>query len=151
MVSSERAVWALFIGGALIYPVSVAMDKLLGCRGKHDSANPMGSLALASTFWLIFCLPITYVVSTVNISWFFPSMLLVIGGRYLTFAVIFGLRIYWVLGLSLVGAAYFLVKSGSSPTLGAFVGSVIEFLFSVFIFILAIKAKSNQGHESIGA
>ena len=151
MVSATSAVWALFIGGALIHPISVMMDKLLGRRGKHDPTNPLGPLALATTFWLIFCLPIAYVVSTVNLSWFFPSMLLVIGGRYLTFAVVFGLQIYWALGASLAAAAYFLVKSSASPTLGAFAGSAIEIVFSVILFLMAIRAKSNNEHGRIGA
>jgi hypothetical protein len=36
-----------------------------------------------------------------NLSWFFPAMLMVIGGRYLSFAVVYGLRTYWALGASL--------------------------------------------------
>lgn len=151
MVSATSAVWALFIGGALIHPISVMMDKLLGRRGKHDPKNPLGPLAIASTLWLIFCLPIAYVVSTVNLSWFFPSMLVVIGGRYLTFAVVFGLKVYWVLGGSLAAAAYLLVKSGASPTLGAFTGSVIEFMFSVILFLMAIRANPSNGRPGIDA
>lgn len=144
MVSSEKAVWALFIGGMFIFPISVVMDKLLGCRGKHDPENPMGTLAAASTFWLIFCLPLAYVVATANIAWFFPSMLMVIGGRYLTFAVVFGMRIYGILGFSLALAGCLLVMSAASPTLGAFVGSGIEFLFAIMIFRMARRAISNK-------
>lgn len=151
MVSATSAVWALFIGGALIHPVAVVMDKLLGCRGKHDPKNPLGPLALASTFWLIFCLPIAYVVSTVNVAWFFPAMLLVIGGRYLTFAVLFGLKFYWVLGVALAVAAYLLVRSGASPTLGAFAGSAIEIIFSVVLFLMAIRAKPDNERRGVGA
>lgn len=150
-ISASNAVWALFIGGALISPISVMMDKLLGCRGKHDPENPLGPLALASTFWLIFCLPMAFVVSTVNLSWFFPSMLLVIGGRYLTFAVVFGRQTYWALGVSLALAAYLLVKSDASPTVGAFAGSLIELMFSVVLFALAIRAKPSSARRGIGA
>ncbi len=151
LVSPANAVWALFIGGALIYPVSVMMDKLLGRGGKHDPSNPLGFLAMANTFWLIFCLPIAYAVSTANLAWFFPAMLLVIGGRYLTFATLFGLRTYWVLGICLAVAAWLLVQSGASPTLGAFTGSAIEFIFAISLFVMANKANRqsiDQGVES---
>jgi hypothetical protein len=143
MVSSEYAVWTLFIGGALIHPLAIVLDKLLGVSGKHDPDNPLGSLAIATTFWLIFCLPIAYVVSTVNPSWFFPAMLLVIGGRYLTFATLFGLRTYWVLGLALAAVAYFLVSMGASPTLGAFMGAAVEIAFAVALFVMASKSKQE--------
>ena len=137
LVSATNAVWALFIGGALIHPVAVAMDKLLGRRGKHDTDNPLGPLAFASTIWLIFCLPIAYAVSTLNLSWFFPAMLMVIGGRYLTFATVFGLKTYWALGGTLAVAAYLLVRNDASPTLGAFAGSAIEFVFAAVLFVMA--------------
>ena len=149
--SAANAVWALFIGGALIHPVSVLMDKLLGRRGKHDPKNPLSPLALASTLWLIFCLPVAYVVSTANLSWFFPAMLLVIGGRYLTFAVVFGLQIYWALGLSLATAAFLLVKINASPTLGAFTGSAIELVFSASLFLMAIRERTDHEHGSVGS
>ncbi len=137
--SPERAVWALFIGGALIYPISVVLDKLLGRRGSTEPGNPLASLAMATTLWLIFSLPIAYVVFTVNPGWFFPAMLLVIGGRYLCFATIFGARIYWILGGSLVAAAYLLFKIDASPALGAFTGSALEIVFSPVIFWMAIR------------
>ena len=150
MVSAKSAVWALFIGGALIFPISVVLDKLLGRRGNHDPKNPLGALAWANTFWLIFCLPIAYVVSMVNMSWFFPAMLLVIGGRYLTFGVLFGLRTYWVFGWCLAVAAYLLYKIGASATLGAFTGSGIELIFAVIFFAMAIKEEPTSERGGAG-
>ncbi len=59
--------------------------KALGRSGKHSPSNPLGSLALATTFWLILSCLLAYAVSLCRIAWFFPAMLLAIGGRYLTF------------------------------------------------------------------
>jgi hypothetical protein len=53
---------------------------------------------------MILSLPLACVASTVNIDWFFPSMLLVIGGRYLTFATIYGTRAYWVFGAAILAS-----------------------------------------------
>lgn len=131
----QQAVWALLIGGMAIHPVATVICRLLGSSGSPSKGNPLGTLAWASTLWLIFSLPVAYVVSLYRIEWFFPAMLLVIGGRYLTFNTLFGIRVYWVLGLSLAAAGYLLGRSLASPTAGAFVGASIELVFAVFILI----------------
>ena len=134
-VSPERGMWALFIGGMLIHPVSVLICKLLGSAGAHSKDNPLGSLAWASTIWLIFSLPLAYGVALYRIEWFFPAMLLVIGGRYLVFASLFGMPLYWRLGLSLAVAAYLLFRTAASPTVSAFVGAGIEALFAGVVLV----------------
>ena len=131
--SPQQAVWVLFIGGMTIHPVATVICKLLGSSGKHSKGNSLGTLAWASTLWLIFSLPLAYVVSLYRIEWFFPAMLLVIGGRYLTFNILFGMRVYWLLGLSLAAAGYLLGKSLASPTISAFAGAAVEAVFAVFI------------------
>lgn len=133
-VSAERAIWVLFIGAVFIYPVSVLFCRVVGRSGKHTAGNLVAGLAMASTFWLIFCLPLAYAVSLLHIEWFFPAMLLVIGGRYLTFATIYGTRIYWICGLALAAAGYALGSGHASPALGAFAGAAIEALFAAYIF-----------------
>lgn len=135
LYSSERAVWVLFIGGMFIHPVSVLLNKALGRPGQHARGNPFGALALASTFWLILSLPLAYSVSLLRIDWFFPAMLFVIGGRYLTFSTIFGLRIYWLCGGALALAAYVLVRLQASPGVGSVTGAAIEAVFAIAIML----------------
>src|SRR5690625_5921870 len=115
--SPERAVWVLLIAGMLIFPVGLLLCRLLGASGAHSKGNPLGQLAGASTFWLIFSLPLAYVVGLSNAAWFFSAMLLVIGGRYLVFATIYGMRLCWVLvlALALAGALGALLRG--SPAL----------------------------------
>ncbi|MEQ1518227.1 MAG: hypothetical protein ABL931_17235, partial [Usitatibacteraceae bacterium] len=139
-VSASHAVLALFAGGMLIHPVGVVLCKILGRSGKHAKTNPLGALALESTGWLILCLPITYAVSVFNIGWFFPAMLLVIGGRYLTFRTLFGLRIYWVCGAALALTGYVLAASKSPPHIAAFAGAAVEAVFAAGIILTAKRA-----------
>lgn len=136
-ISASTAVLTLFAGGMLIHPVGVVLCKAFGRSGKHDRANPLGALALESTGWLILCLPITYAVSQFNIRWFFPAMLLVIGGRYFTFRTLFGLRIYWACGATLALAGYLLAASKSSPHVAAFSGAAVELAFAAAIVVMA--------------
>jgi len=130
----ERAVWTLFVGGMLIHPVGVVIAKILGRPGNHSKGNPLGSLAWASTLWLIFSLPLAYGVSLLRIEWFFPAMLFVIGGRYLVFSSLFGMRTYWACGLVLAGAGYLLGRSAAYPANSALAGFLIEVLFAAVLF-----------------
>lgn len=136
-VSPEHAVWALFVGGMFIHPVAVLLTKALGRPGAHSKGNPFGTLALASTFWLILSLPLAYCTSLLHIEWFFPAMLCVIGGRYLVFSTMFGVRVYWFCGGALALAGYVLVKAHAPPQLGAFTGAAIEAGFAIAIFVSA--------------
>lgn len=132
-----RAIWTLFIGGMLIHPVSLVLCKLLGRSGKHTAGNPLGSLAMATTFWMILSLPLAYAASLVRIEWFFPAMLFVIGGRYLTFATIYGMRVYWICGAALAFAGWLLARASVAPELAAVAGSAIEAGFACAIFFIA--------------
>jgi hypothetical protein len=144
LVSSERAIWTLFIGGMLIHPISVLLTKAIGRPASVKRANPFGALALATTFWLILSCPLAYSVSLLRIEWFFPAMLFVIGGRYLTFSTIFGARIYWVCGAALALAGYILARANASPEFGAFAGAAIEAAFAICIFASAHREVRAQ-------
>lgn len=128
--SAQNAVWALLVGGMLIHPVAVLICKLLGARGAHSKGNPLGQLAGASTAWLIFCLPLAYALGQQELGWFFPAMLLIIGGRYLVFATVYGMRLYWALGLVLAAAGFVLGYLAAPAHVAAVTGAAIEAAFA---------------------
>lgn len=149
-LSAAQAVWTLLIGGMFIHPAAVVLNKVLGRSGKHNPSNPLGSLAMASTFWMIMCLLLAYGVSMIRIEWFFPAVLLIIGGRYMTFATMYGMRVYWVMGVALALAAYPLFASNASPATGALAGGAIEVAFAVAIFLMSGRtARSAAGAAGI--
>jgi len=137
--SNQAAVLALFGGGALIFPISVLICKALGRSGKHGKGNPLGASALEGTGWFILCLPLAYGVFLANPRWFFPAMLLVIGGRYLSFKTLYGLRLYWACGATLALAAYALAAANAAPSTGAFSGAAIEFGFALAMAMLRTR------------
>jgi hypothetical protein len=148
VASPEQAVWVLFVGGALIHPISILLCKAFGHSGKHAPGNPLAPLAFASTLWMIFCLPLVYGVSLLRIDWFFPAMLLVIGGRYLTFSLLFGVRLYWVLGLALAVSGYLLGRAGVVPAWSGFSGAAIELVFATVILVSALReARANNSFK----
>lgn len=129
--SPERAIWVLLIGGMLIYPLGLLLCRVLGASGSHTKGNPFGQLAGASTFWLIFSLPLAYVLGLYQPAWFFSAMLVVIGGRYLVFATIYGMRLYWGLGLALAAAGFVLMTLRLPAVVIAAAGAAIEFGFGI--------------------
>lgn len=148
VASPKQAIWVLFIGGALIHPVSTLLCKALGHSGKHSPGNPLAPLAFATTLWMIFCLPLVYGASLLRIEWFFPAMLLVIGGRYLTFSLLFAMRLYWVVGLTLAGSGYLLGRATVVPAWSGFSGAAIEAVFATVILIASQReARANNSFK----
>jgi hypothetical protein len=135
-ISPQHAVWALFVGGMLIHPVGLLIATAMGSRGDFTKGNPLGGLAFANTAWLIFSLPLAYAVSLQHIEWFFPAMLLIIGGRYLTFATLFGMRLYWALGLALAGIGFWSGIRLVDPAVVALAGAATELAFAALAFAL---------------
>jgi len=133
-VSNETGVYALLLGGALIFPLSVLLTKSLGRRGSHDADNPLGRLASEGTFWMLAGIAVAFGISALRIEWFFPAMLLTIGGRYLTFQTIYGLRLYWVLGAILCALGVLLALLRAPPHVAALAGGAIEIAFAALVW-----------------
>jgi hypothetical protein len=133
-VSEKYSVFALLIGGALIHPSSLVVTKWLGHNGAHTPGNALARLAGEATFWLLAGIAIAYVIQTVHLAWFFPAMLLIIGSRYLTFQTLYGLRIYWILGVTLCAVGFALAALRAPASFVALGGASIEIIFAVLIF-----------------
>ncbi|XSG76875.1 DUF7010 family protein [Herpetosiphon llansteffanensis] len=146
--SAERAIIVLLVGGMLIYPVSIVICKILGARGTHTKGNPLGLLAGASTFWLVFCMPLAYGLGREQPAWFFSAMLIVIGGRYLVFATLYGMRLYWILGLALAAAAIGLVFLSAAASIAVSAGALIELGFAISCFVYHRQSLRSLAEEN---
>jgi hypothetical protein len=133
--SPKQAVLTLLIGGVCIYPMSVVFNKILGASGTHASNNPLSHLAMEGTIFMIMCLPLAYALSFQKVEWFFQGMLIIIGGRYLTFATLYGTRLYWLLGMGLAVAAWLLFTMKASSSVSILVGAAIEITFGLVLLI----------------
>jgi hypothetical protein len=143
MSTEQTSVIVFFLGGMLIHPLGIVLCKALGRSGKHTKGNPLSHLALESTFLLFIGLFIAYVVLQVRPNWFFPIMILIIGGRYLVFSSIYGMRMYWILGAILILSGFGGFLFNTPFHLIALVGGIIELLFSFSILYLE-KSKVNS-------
>lgn len=133
--ATKYAIWTLLIGGMFIHPLSILLSKVFGQSGSHSKDNPLGKLAMEGTILMLMCIPLAFGLSLQHPEWFFQGMLLIIGGRYLTFATIYGKKIYWVLGSMLGLAAILLYSIKGEPFISALTGSLIETIFGLFMLI----------------
>ena len=125
----------LFFGGMLIHPLSLLIARRVFQRGKVRSPNPMEMLALQSTAFLIIGLVIAYLVSGAYAELFFAIALLTVGGRYLVFQTVYGMRLYLVLGLVLIAIAAVAIWLDVTPAFVAFIGGATELICSALILV----------------
>jgi hypothetical protein len=145
VVTVDRAVWTLLIGGALIHPISVVLTKATGRPGAVKG-NALNQLAMASTIWLILCCAMAYGLFLLKPVLFFPAMMVTIGSRYLVFASVFGRAIYWVMGATLIGAGTLALFLAAPPASAAALGGSIEVVFAAIVSSQAFKpAPANPG------
>lgn len=143
LASPKLAVWVLLIGGMFIHPLALLLARALGRPARHAPGNPLARLAGETTLWMILGMLVCLALAQERQDLFFAAMLLIIGGRYLTFATIYGDRIYWLVGLVLAIAGWVLAASGAHPALGAFAGAAIEMAFTVVIILRARATVPN--------
>lgn len=129
----QIAIIALLVGGVLIHPLAVLLAKASGRSGAHEKGNPLAQLSGEATGWMLLGIGLAYFLSLWRLDLFFPVMLLTIGGRYLTFATIYGMRLYWAFGMVLAAAGMLLATQATAFATGAFAGGVIEMVFAALI------------------
>ncbi|MEO8063312.1 MAG: hypothetical protein ABI821_11255 [Pseudomonadota bacterium] len=135
LVATPRtAMFSLCFGGMFIHPLAIGYSRLLGSSGMPAKGNPLARLALEGTVWMLLTIPLAFALSFQRVEWFYVAMLLIIGGRYLTFATLYGMRIYWACGGVLASAALALFALGAGDTFAAFTGGAIELIFAAVIY-----------------
>lgn len=140
IVTPIAGILTLIFGGTLIFPLSVILCKALGRSGKHQKDNPLAPLAIEGTLWMLLSIPVAVGASFHKPEWFFPAMLLVIAGRYLTFSTMYGLRMFWAFGATLAAAAIALAMVNAPAYIGGVTGGLIEMIFAVLIYLRSKKS-----------
>jgi hypothetical protein len=133
-VSPVAGILTLIVAGMFIFPASVVLCKVIGRPGKHRKDNPLAPLAIESTIWMLLSIFVAIGVALYRVEWFFPAMLLIIAGRYLTFSTLYGLRLYWAFAATLAVSALPLVILEAPAVSGAFAGALVEFAYAIALF-----------------
>lgn len=143
--STYQAIWALLVGGALIHPISTLVNRLLEGKVSTNKDNRLVSLAMEGTIFMLMSIPVAYGLASVRPAWFFQGMLMIIGGRYLTFHTLYGNKLYWLLGGLLGLSAYGLFATHTQAMVTTLTGGFIEVCFSVILFYdFSFKRKAGS-------
>ncbi len=147
LYSNQSSMWTLFFAGMFIHPLAMLLSKILKRSGNHHPKNPLGKLALESTIILFVGLFLAFYVAKLQVEWFYPIMLMIIGVRYLVFNTLYGTKTYWFLGAFLIFSGMLCMVLRANFVTGAFIGGGTEIIFSLVIFYqskrLALTANNN--------
>lgn len=132
--SFEMGMIALFIGGALIHPLSVLVCKTMNSEPLEPADPKLTKIALLTLPILFAGFYVAYLASAQRPALFFACMAIAIGLRYLVFKRIYGLTTFALLGstLVLVGIIAGGVKNLTPVQIAAIVGC-IELGFGVWL------------------
>ncbi|WP_157072382.1 DUF7010 family protein [Brevundimonas bacteroides] len=128
--------YALFVGGMLIFPLSLLLSRAVFRAPARTKGNPLERLALESTFILFAGILLAWSFLRVSPELSFPAMAVAIGVRYFVFRTIYGSVVYWFLGgvIALLGAAMALTTLELPVNLALVVGA-IEVVVSLVLFL----------------
>ncbi len=129
---------ALFFGGMLIYPLGLAASRLLFRRTSEAKDNPMGPIALESTFPMIGCLLAAWLILPFKPDFVFPIAAIAVGTHYFVFKTAYGDRTYWLLAaiVTALGLAeiFGVTRLGGGMILAV---GVVEVAFGIMLIVRA--------------
>jgi len=137
----SQSMLVFFFGGMFIFPASILISKLFKRSGSHQKGNPLGVLAIETTFLIFIGLFIAYTMYHSFGDWFFNIMSMIIGGRYLMFQSIYGMKVYWLLGGLMIVAGVSSMMLLSEFHVPAIVGGLIELVIAGVIIFQERKLK----------
>ena len=125
---------ALFFGGMLIFPLNTLLLKLLGGPTALPKGHPSAALAMQCAFTVPLGLLIAVALGSHEPVLFFPAALIIVGGHYLVFISLYGMRLFAFLAgaLILLGVTALFVI----PELGQISGWLGAAVFLIFTLVL---------------
>src|SRR2546427_8722478 len=89
--SPRRAIVLLVLGGAVIFPATQLILRLMGRHASLSSGNPMGQLAMQVAFTIPVNLFVVAGATLYRLNWFYPACMIVVGAHYLPFVFLYGM------------------------------------------------------------
>lgn len=130
----------LFFGGMLIFPLSLAVNRLVLRRAPESADNPFGRVVLESTIAMLAAFLPAWLFLNSAPALVMPLAALAVGAHYFAFRTAYGLGIFWALGglmMAMSVAAIYRVW----PWPDIFVTSIaaVEILFGLFLTARALR------------
>lgn len=132
---------ALFLGGIAIFPLSLAIARVLGAK-PVSKGNSLNSLGFETTVPLFAGLFVAYALIGRDPPLAFALFAAIVGARYFAFATLYRDRTYWVLGAVMMAVGYVTaVRPAILPINVAICIGVVELVFAA---VLAARARTRS-------
>lgn len=102
--TTQAAVVFLIATGFFIFPLTKLGLKLIGHQSRVSRDNPLNELGMQSAFILPLSLLLVGAAALYRIEWFYPAFMIALGAHYLPFVTLYGMRMFYALAATLVGA-----------------------------------------------
>lgn len=106
VAGTTAGVVVLLVGGFFIYPVTTVVARALGNPGVVSPANPLREASVTIPAVGALGIPVAAAAGLVDIDWFYPAFMMVMGAHYLPFSHLYGMRVFiplgaamWIVGL----------------------------------------------------
>jgi hypothetical protein len=131
----------LFVGGMLIFPLSLFIARLVFRRAGESPDNGLARTALESTVAMIGGLFAAWLFLPLRPAYVFPLAAIAVGTHYAVFKTIYGDRLFWLLGglVTIVGLLG-IFRADLLPIGPIFVVAAIELVFSIALTVRATRA-----------
>lgn len=129
--SPRLGIIVLAVGGMFIFPLTELLVRLN--RGPSLSArNTLHGLGRQVAFVLPASMPLLIPVVLYRLNWFYPAMMVLLGAHYLPFVFLYGMPMFWVLAVLLLGAGVLIAMYAAATfSTGAWFTGVVLLLFAV--------------------
>ena len=143
------AIITLVVGGMFIFPLTELLLRLAGARGRLSADNALRSLGMQVAFVLPLSMPLLLPVARYRLTWFYPALMILVGAHYLPFVFLYGTRMFWALGATLVGLGILIAMYGSSTfSVGAWCTGAVLLVFAGIGRAVAQREYHAAGRQS---
>lgn len=148
--SPGAAMTVLFLGGILIFPLTVLVLKIMGGPAGLPKGHPSTSLAIQSAATVPLGLLVAIHLGALAPALFFPAALILVGAHYLTFISLYGMPLYRALAGALVAiGAVALFAFPELREISGWIGAATLLVFSLPLY-LSYRASSAR-EENLSA
>lgn len=117
--------------GFFIYPLTQVALRLLGGPASVPRDNPLRELAVEVPLVGPLMIPLVGAATLYRAEWFYPAFMLAMGGHYLPFSFLYGMRGFVVLGAVMsIGGLVMAVWASGLAVAGAYATSMALFVFA---------------------
>ena len=128
--SPRNAIIILVVGGMFIFPLTQVLLRVMGRRPSLGAGHPMYQVGMQVAFTLPLNLPLVAAATMYRLNWFYPAFMIALGTHYLPFDFLYGMRLFTVLAVLLIGAGVALGVYVSVFSLGAWLTAIVLLIFA---------------------